>query len=560
MCMLGIIYIISYRRCIYYIGIQHKRVSTLLIYQQVMKCKYRVRWFSSKGAFLVLLWTLLTFSVSSCIFSFLAEAIGIPSDLPVHIKWVILVPIFSISLVSAQLSGWLADAKFGNYKVFRAGAVLLFIATVMNCLLLILEVVWGNNQVFKWIHLCLVSTLSVVGTCSCLATALPLGLDQMPDASSSSITSYIAWFVCSIFIGFFLGKTFNIFRRFCSNESFHRNFTLICALLLVVYMSIVLISNFFCKPKWLIIEPKSPQSLTTIYRVLKFAAKHKSPLNRSAFTYWEEDIPSRIDLGKSKYGGPFTTEQVEDVKTVLRLLAISLPFSFLISSSFFQIGVLKKSTDINLGLTLCTAPVNELFMSSYSGYCIVGIISYEFVIYPLIRNRPPSILKRIGAVSLVTTLVSFVCFILKLAHYLSHSSETATEWIILIFDNVIGGLLFQLLLTSVIELLSSQSPYNMRGMLASVNLSLILLSVVVGLSTGNHKIGTLCTQSWCSLVLISVKTALCLIGFLLFCVVARWYKTRVRDEDYSPQRVVEEVYDRYLTAAAVHSRSYAVSN
>ena len=99
-------------------------------------------------------------------------------------------------------------------------------------------------------------------------------------------------------------------------------------------MTIVLISNFLRNPKWLIIEPKSPQSLKTMYLVLKFAAKHKAPLNRSAFTYWEEDIPSRIDLGKSKYGGPFTTEQVENVKTTLRLIAFSLPFFFLLFLNF----------------------------------------------------------------------------------------------------------------------------------------------------------------------------------------------------------------------------------
>ncbi len=29
---------------------------------------------------------------------------------------------------------------------------------------------------------------------------------------------------------------------------------------------------------------------------------------------------------------------------------------------------------------------------------------------------------------------------------------------------------------------------------------------------------------------------------------ARWYKRRVRDEDYNAHRVVEEVYDRYLSA------------
>ncbi len=47
--------------------------------------------------------------------------------------------------------------------------------------------------------------------------------------------------------------------------------------------------------------PKVANSLKTIYQVLKFAAKHKAPLSRSALTYWEEDIPSRMDLGKSRY-------------------------------------------------------------------------------------------------------------------------------------------------------------------------------------------------------------------------------------------------------------------
>ncbi len=71
--------------------------------------------------------------------------------------------------------------------------------------------------------------------------------------------------------------------------------------------------------KWLIIEPQSTQVFRNVYGVLKFAAKHKSPVNRSAFTYWEENIPSRLDLGKSRFGGPFITEQVEDVVSFLFL-------------------------------------------------------------------------------------------------------------------------------------------------------------------------------------------------------------------------------------------------
>ena len=61
--------------------------------------------------------------------------------------------------------------------------------------------------------------------------------------------------------------------------------------------------------------------------VIKFAWKHKYPVNRSAFTYWENDIPSHIDLSKHKYGGPFTNEQVEDLKTFLQLLLLIMSFS-----------------------------------------------------------------------------------------------------------------------------------------------------------------------------------------------------------------------------------------
>ena len=43
----------------------------------------------------------------------------------------------------------------------------------------------------------------------------------------------------------------------------------------------------------------------------------------SAFTYLDEEQPSRLDFGKDeKLGGHFTEEEVEDVKTVLRLVAV----------------------------------------------------------------------------------------------------------------------------------------------------------------------------------------------------------------------------------------------
>ena len=359
-----------------------------------MNCKYRVRYFSSKGAFLVLLWTWLTFVVGYLLYQMMRSIVNISSDSLSLNNWFHLLQLLLVFL-SPPLSGWLADAKFGNYKVFRVGAVLLFIAAVINCLFLIIEkMVLESSNVLKWIHLCCVSCFFIVGGCACFVTALPLGVDQMPDASSSSITSYIAWFVCSIIAGTFPGAIWRILDFYCWEDHTQSSFSLYWALFLVFCISTVLISNFLFSPKWLIIEPKSPQSLKTIYLVLKFAARHKAPLNRSALTYWEEDIPSRIDLGKSKYGGPFTTEQVENVKTILNLLAISIPIFFISFSASFQTRILiEPPMKIFIGIAKCNAHIYSFAASNSSLYGILGAVVYEFLLYPLVWSRLPSILK-----------------------------------------------------------------------------------------------------------------------------------------------------------------------
>ena len=66
-----------------------------------MKCKYRVRWISSKRALLILLWTLLV--AVGCIIP--AQIIDFSTRHGAS------VPLFVLVVVSAPLSGWLADAK-----------------------------------------------------------------------------------------------------------------------------------------------------------------------------------------------------------------------------------------------------------------------------------------------------------------------------------------------------------------------------------------------------------------------------------------------------------------
>ena len=79
---------------------------------------------------------------------------------------------------------------------------------ITHCLELVLPVIDlkgsvsdnSNVVIVKYIHLCFCGSLFAAGSSACFVTALPLDLDQMPDASSSSIISHTSSFVFIVFL------------------------------------------------------------------------------------------------------------------------------------------------------------------------------------------------------------------------------------------------------------------------------------------------------------------------------------------------------------------------
>ena len=485
------------------------------------RLKYRARWFSSKGAFLILFWNiLLTLSAAS-----LSESIQQFSG-----KWPSgdLVSLFSKSLwaVVAPLAGWIADFYLGTYRMTKIGVWLLLLSTAMNCVLFQLagHVIEINGTLYVSLYI-LLDLVSLTGQGIVIVTLMTLGLHQMPDASANNITSFIAWFVCSFEAGYWLSNmALNL--AVCVH-------TVVCdgmriwSFFPVLAVCIVLISDFFLSSKWLTIEPKSPQSLKNIHQVLKFAVKHKAPLNRSAFTYWEEDIPSRIDLGKSKYGGPFSTDEVEDVKIILRLLVISIPV-FLVMQSFFLWDE-ASFDDENVSVIV-------FVICNVASVMVLGTIVYESLIYPFISSLLPTILKRIGIGAFLVALVNVTYLGVCIARYV----HPDLNWPWLRYPHyVIAGVLKFIWLTSTLELVIAQSPYRMRGLSIGYFWCLVLLTDVL--------LYRFCHGAFCNVLYGTVSAVFGIVGFVLYCVLAHWYKRRVRGETYYVQTVVEEVYDRYLT-------------
>ena len=507
-----------------------------------MKCK--VRCFYSKGAFLVLFWFCLIIGNTWSLIRLYNTLFQGLNDVEPYYSSIALVPTIPF-FVLAPLYGWLADVYFGNYKVFKSGMILSCLAAVLSCIcVLILMNVNENNTVLHFISggvSPVVYILGFNGVIACFVTALQLGLDQMPDASSSNIASFVNWFVFSIFIGFWVFDTISV-PWDCTSTTNNDLSVQLFSLLPAVGSCICCCTFFLLAPKWLIIEPKCPQSLKTVYQVVKFAAKHKAPLNRSAFTYWEEDIPSRFDLGKSKYGGPFTTEQVENVKTFFRIIFLILPVTLIVVSMSPRDSLMLFSTATLPGLSACSSELVYTFTYSPWWCSIVTMLVNELVVRPLLQHRYPSILKSIGIAAFLG-LVSNIGF-LALSVFDSLYSSDLPFWLPSLYG-IIVGIFLQFTLAKVLELVCAQSPYNMRGLLAGYVSLVFLLAVGIGVS--GLRLFMLCHGHYCLVIKNSILAALSLISFIIYCVLAHWYKMRVRDEEYNAHRVVKEVYDRYLS-------------
>ncbi len=157
-----------------------------------LKPKCRVRKISSKAAVLVLIWNFL----GNCVSGSLDNIIDL-FDLKEE-AFSNVFP-FTVLVIVAVFSGWIADTYLGHYRTAKIGFVLLFVASVLQSVLVIVK--YSSNEEYSLgLRVGLVVPTVSLGYGSAavllLVTLPQIGLDQMPDSSSTNITSFIAWFVC----------------------------------------------------------------------------------------------------------------------------------------------------------------------------------------------------------------------------------------------------------------------------------------------------------------------------------------------------------------------------
>ena len=250
--------------------------------EQVRRCfkpRYRLRRVKNRGAILILIWS---YCISSLYFYISYNALRVYSYL-----------VFAMLQISVgltiPLAGWLADIWFGRYKMIRLSIGTMWISSLLlTAGLIILQSVDLNN-LSKVLHLFLLPL--ALGYSGFQANVIQFGVDQLCDASSTEIKTFITWYSWTFISSIATVITACLYI----SEEYKPLVPLLVCLKLTLAVSLGILFN-----KVLIKEPVTQNPFKTVYGVIKYALKHKSPRLRSAFTYTgEEDLPSRIDFGKS---------------------------------------------------------------------------------------------------------------------------------------------------------------------------------------------------------------------------------------------------------------------
>lgn len=270
-------------------------------------------------------------------------------------------------------------------------------------------------------------------------------------------------------------------------------------------MLLVLIIIGWQKHKWFHAEPARHNPYRTVIQVVKFMLKHKYPVQFSTFTFSNDEHTSKLDYAKERYGGPFTTEQIEDVKAFFKIIMVLLslgPIFVLVAptglfyAKFVQHVTMKDTTD-----DTCRNHLKWIFLDTgglkYSAATVFFPI-YIWLLYSVLRNRIPKIFTRLRIWMFIFVIcISSITAIDLIGHVLYYQhrhngmvcmltdedSQPPTlqlSWVVLVVPTALQAIAPMMILTTTLEFITAQSPYSMRGLLVGILFAIVRFFQFVG--------------------------------------------------------------------------------
>jgi peptide/histidine transporter 3/4 len=395
------------------------------------------------------------------------------------------------------------------------------------------------------------------GSAMALSTIPAYGLDQLIDKPNSSVRSFVHWLTWCLFVGFGIS-----YIHFVKRSSQLPNLLLTTTIVVLIVNSFALVLHGFFNHKFEFSGTLKTNPYKMVYKVVKYAKDHKYPVARSSLTYWEDVPLSRIDFGKAKYGGPFTEDQVEDVKSFGRITFILVSmFGFFIPYYAGFLGVFDFINSFDGAITELYGYASFIpwYLSEQTILIIIPIM--EIVIIPLFPKIEYFLSHPlIGIIAMyVLLLISLICLVLitTIGHVISPThvpclvvSPTKTvqlSFAYLVVPIFLAGITSGPRFMFMFEFILSQSPSNFSGMLIGaywliqavyINIgSLIQVPFSLGRLDGPGNMP-------CTFWVLLINIMICFIGMIIFITAAKKYKARQRGDNYNYRAVIESTYER----------------
>ena len=538
---------------------------------------------SSKAILLVLFWSFSVSLIHNCIFEgghFLSNVFHLPVEYSP-----ILFALESLVMCFYPLAGFLADTKYGRFKMISRSSQLLLLSIFMGIIItgiIFSGVVLSVNIAYTlFVFFCCLLGVSlfpvfilILGSLVMFnANIIQFGVDQLQDSPADHQSLFIYWYVWTFYLGVFMAQlgwsaTYGVLAR-------DFNFLILPILMVLCIMTIftvVVIVHY--KKHWFIIDTARTNPYKLVYRVTKFARQHKVPIHRSAFTYCEDDIPSGLDLGKSKYGGPFTTEEVENVKAFYGILKIVIAlgitlFMNVASSSllpyFFNHVSKLKINNYDYFNTKSTAYATYviqaiLFRDGFLSSLVVVLIMplYISVIRSFISSYKIRIYGQIGLgiilllLSLTSTVVTDTVVHIKNinATCMLHQANFfiydygSFHPAVLFPQQFFYGLSVMFIYPALYEFICAQSPHSMKGLFIGLSFAIRGISNLLSSLLLIPFMYSRFSLPSCGMEYYMMTIVVGVVGLAVYVYVARKYKLRERDEPCHVRRYVEEYYSK----------------
>ena len=485
----------------------------------------------------------------------------------------------SIAFVTCffPLAGISADIRFGRYKtiitsiyVVLLSLFLLILSSILGGLLVFDDNIKPFITIFSLFSVCGGLSLIILytGLIGFTANVVQFGMDQLHDSPGEDRTLFIHWYVWTYYGSILVGQ---LSWNFFSIYNYDRLNSLIfgCSLLGLILLTLLTVLPItLClvrrRRRWFLIEPGQYNPYKLVYRVTKFARQHKIPVRRSAFTYCEDEVPMGLDLGKEKYGGPFTTEQVEDVKAFYGILKVLFSFGVVFFLGFAADSTLHYYTvnsyvSYDSSLVLLILIRNGLLSPLLITICIP---LYLCLLRRFISRYVPGMLKRMGLGMILALLSLLATLSMDTAADLGSSADfnstNATNICMFEIDDplyknfdfnlftiqlTLSALSRMLIYTGVFEFICSQSPHSMKGLIIGVFYAIRgLYQVLAALLVLPYSYGGTFKPLSCEFYFYLMNTIIGLVAVLVYVWVAKRYRYRVRDELCNVRQYAEEYY------------------